>query len=456
VRPTVTALTVLALVAVASGGCDSGSADDGPTGLRDTIGVNTHYASGGPVDGAALARLAAAGVSFIRNDLTWASVEKEPGVYDFAGSGFDELVDTSERLGLRILFILDYGNPLYGEARAVVDDEGRGAFAAFAGAAASRYGGRGHSWEIWNEPNLVQFWSSSRGGPDPQLYAELVRATAAALRGADPRGEIVAGALFFGFPEAVEALGLGLGGPRFLEAAGATDVLGLVNGVSLHFYRFGAPESVNADVESARGILERAGHPLPLWSGEWGYSTYDPDAPATGFNFLPAVTLDRQASYIARMLLFNYHLGLRRSVIFKDRDEHNPDPGNIEHHWGLMFEDLTAKPSLDAVATLTELIGDAGPPEPLTLGAGEHGLVFSPPDGRRVVALWSEQETTWLLRRGGEGGDGRIVGRDGADLTPADFSDGVRVTVATDDGPIYLLGDVTVVSSPGRLRGNEH
>ena len=60
-------------------------------------------------------------------------VEKERGVYDFAGAGFDELVEVCESLGLRILFILDYGNALYGEERAVVDDEGR----AFLGSSAT-------------------------------------------------------------------------------------------------------------------------------------------------------------------------------------------------------------------------------------------------------------------------------------------------------------------------------
>jgi hypothetical protein len=379
-------------------------------------------------------------VTFIRNDLTWASVEKERGVYDFVGSGFDALVTTAEALGLRIVFILDYGNPLHGEARAVIDDDGRRAFAAFAGAAASRYGGRGHSWEIWNEPNLVQFWNSARGGPDPQLYAELVRTTAATLRAVDSRGQIIVGALFFLFPEVVESLGLGIGGSRFLETIAATDALSLADEVSLHLYRFVGPESAATDVERARAILEQAGHTVAVASGEWGYSTYDPAAPPTGINYLPAVSLDQQASYIARMLLVNYSLGLPRSVIFKDRDEHDGDPGNIEHHFGLMFDDLAPKPALTAVATLSELLGDAGPPEILALGPGEHGLLFPSPDGR-CVALWSEQAATWHLTGSSEA---RIIGRDGTDITPANLGTGVRLTLDPDDGPLYLLGEVMI------------
>ncbi len=438
---------LIALVLVGALACGSNATTEPSMTLGTTVGVNTHYASGGPVDHDALNRLAEAGVSFIRNDLAWASIEKERGVYDFVGSGFDELVQTCETLGLRILFILDYGNPLYGETRAVVNEEGRQAFAAFATAAASRYGGRGHSWEIWNEPNLLQFWSSADGGPDPSLYVELVRATAPALRAADPQGTIAVGALFFGLPEIIEAADLGIGGPRYLETVAATDALSLADEVTLHLYRLDRPEGTTAEIQTARDILQSAGYPLPVSSGEWGYSTYDPNAPPTGFNFIPAVTPNRQASYLARMLLFNYSLGLRRSVIFKDRDEENADPGDIEAHWGLMTWDLTKKPSYFAVSTLTDLLGDAGPPETLALPAREHGLRFQRPDGSHVTALWGELKTTWSLRADGSTAAAKVLGRDGSDLTPAGLSDGVQWTLEPDDGPIYLVGEITVTSS---------
>ena len=408
-----------------------------------TVGVNTHYASGGSINHDALARLAEAGVSFIRNDVNWDSVEKEAGVYDFAGAGFDELVDSCERLGLRILFILDYGNALYGEERAVVDEEGRRAFAAFAAAAATRYGGRGHAWEIWNEPNIDQFWSSADGGPDPELYSELVRAAAPALRAADPEGDLVVGALFFGLHEITDSIGIA--GPGFLETVAGTGVLSLADEVTIHLYRIESPEGAAPDIELARNILDDAGYPLPVSSGEWGYSTYDPTAPSDGINFLPPVTPNRQASYYARMLLHNYSLGLRRSVIFKDLDAGDPDPGDIEHHWGLMMRDLSKKPSYFAVATLTELVGDAGPPEAVELSTGKHGLRFVRPDGSEVTALWGEQEATWLLRAEGSG-DARVLSRDGADITPAGLSEGAQITIESDDGPIYLIGDIAVTS----------
>ena len=76
--------------------------------IGGTVAVNTSYgAPREPLEPAALARLAAAGVRRIRNDLDWASIERTPGVYDFATPGFDALVAAAEAAGLRLIFILD-------------------------------------------------------------------------------------------------------------------------------------------------------------------------------------------------------------------------------------------------------------------------------------------------------------------------------------------------------------
>lgn len=408
----------------------------------ETVGVNTHYAAGREsVNADALAQLHGAGARFLRNDLGWASIEQEAGVYDFVGTGVDDFVAAAEQNGLRILFILDYGNPLYGPAQAVVSEEGRNAFAAFAAAAAVRYGGRGHMWEIWNEPNLPQFWSDGDAGPNPEQYAQLVDAAVPALRGADPSATILAGAAFMGLPAVVPLLG-GIEGGEFLARLFAAGILDRVDGITAHFYRAEAPESVAATVERIRTSMKDAGQVLPLWSGEWGYSTYDAEAPPTGINFLPAVSLDRQASYAARMLLTDYSLGLRGSVWFQDHDAPDPSPGDIEQHWGLVRGDLAPKPAYEAVAALTQLLGDSSLSAVLPLGAGEHGLVFD--DGvRRVTALWPEDAAQWRLVA--EEAGARVLARDGADVTPPGLQRGLQVRLHSDEGPIYLVGDVSVL-----------
>jgi polysaccharide biosynthesis protein PslG len=411
--------------------------------LGDTIAVNTHYgAPRGRVDPAALRRLADAGVRVIRNDLDWAAIERTPGVYDFVSGEHDALVAAAEAVGLRVLFILGYGNPLHGPPQAVVDEAGRRAFAAFAAAAAARYGGRGHRWEVWNEPNHVFFWNGPGVRPDPVQYAALVRAAVAAIRAADPHDEILIGAVFTGLPAAIAALG-GVPGVQFLAAVFGTGVLDVVDGVTFHPYRAEAPESVAAEVAAIRTLMAGAGRTLPLWSGEWGYSTYDPTAPSTGLNYLPAVSEARQASWIARMLLTDHHLGLAGSVIFKDRDAMAPDPGDIEDHFGLLHGDLRPKPAYTAVATLARLVGGAEPRRPLALPPGQHGLVFRPRGGGRIVALWAEQRAVWRLRARGR--RPRVLEREGRDVTPpALVRGGALLVLEPDEGPVYLVGRIGV------------
>jgi hypothetical protein len=409
--------------------------------LADTVAVNTHYGGvRGVVDEAALARLAAAGVARIRNDLDWAGVERTPGVYDF--SAIDPLVDAAERAGLRLLLILDYGNALYGPPGAVVDRAGRAAYAAFAAAAAARYAGHGVIWEIWNEPNVPQFWTGPGGiRPDPLAYAALVAAAAPAIRAADPDATILAGAAFIGIPELIAAIG-GVGGTDFLRAIIAAGVLEHVDGLSIHSYRAEAPETLAADVATIRAAMGPRARRRPLWVSEWGYSTYDPTVPPTGLNFLPAVSEARQASWYARMLLSDFALGLAGTVIFQDRDPEPADPGNIEAHWGLMHGDLTPKPSYDALATLDAIIGDARYVRRLRLCPGEHALVFLRRDGTPIVALWAESDATWQVRAHGRGG--AVLARDGTLLALPDLDRGATLSLAPDDGPIYLVGQLEI------------
>ncbi len=407
--------------------------------IADTLAVNTHFSSN--VDRAALAKLRAAGVRTLRNDLIWQDVEKTRGVYDFVASGYDALVAAAEAEGLRFLFILDYGNYLYGGyPKAVVSDAGRAAFAAFAEAAAQRYGGRGHTWEIWNEPNSPSFWIGPLVRPNPEQYALLVQATVPALRRSDPSGKILAGAVFYGDLTNAEMFGA-IEAPEFLRRLAATGVFRSVDGVSAHFYRSEAPETVQPDVEAIRQIVRDGGADLPVWSGEWGYSSYDPTAPSTGYNFVAAVSLERQASYIDRMYLTNYVLGVPTSVYYQDLDPANPSPGNIEDHWGLYRNDLSDKPAYAAVFALNRLVGNARSRGTLVLDAGEHGIVFDT-QPQTTTVMWAEQEARWLVS--GRGSGVHLLSRDGHDQTPSTLAGGgsSEIHLLPDDGPIYLVGDM--------------
>ena len=99
--------------------------------------------------------IADAGFRWVRMDLKWDATERERGRYNF--SAYDRLMNAIEPFGMRALFILDYGNPLYGEG-APRTEAARNAFAKWAVAAAQHFANRGVIWEVYNEPNNPMFW----------------------------------------------------------------------------------------------------------------------------------------------------------------------------------------------------------------------------------------------------------------------------------------------------------
>ena len=202
---------------------------------------------------------------------------------------------------------------------------------------------------------------------------------------------------------------------------------------------------------SARSCRRRAAS-VPLWSGEWGYSTYDPAAPPTGINYLPAVTRwSVRPSYAARMLLTNHALGLAGSVYFKDRDAAGPEPG--EHRAPL--RPAARRP--DAEARLRGG-GDADP------AARRRALSAADSRWGRGITGSSFGAGRSPSSRSGRNGrppggcaprsaDARIVARDGRDITPVGFEKGLQIRILPDDGPIYLVGDVNVLA-PSRCAGD--
>ncbi|MGA2924701.1 MAG: hypothetical protein ABSG43_01715 [Solirubrobacteraceae bacterium] len=260
---------------------------------------------------AGLAQVRAGGVSWIREDLTWAVAEPTPGVFDWAP--FDRLMAAAAGARVHVLGILDYsapwassdpsgsGDPLYPPNN---DSE----FAAYAAAVAARYGSRGSFWaehldvtpdpltavEIWNEPYGSWDWAS---GPSATAYAALVSQAAPAIHAVDPRiAVLMSGDLmswdYAATPQHQPWL------ERLLAAAPA--VTKLVNGLDVHPYP--SPENLGPDVDRGEianlfGRVSRirqlelaAGVNLPIWITEIGWST----APDTA----QAVSDPTQASYL--------------------------------------------------------------------------------------------------------------------------------------------------------------
>ncbi len=285
-------------------------------------GVNIHFTHPSPPEVAMLADL---GVRFVRMDLFWHEVEREPGRYDF--SDYDALVQALDEHGIRLIFILDYGNDLYGGGGAAhATAEGRAAFARFAAKAAAHYRDAGIIWEIWNEPNLDKFW---HGTPDAQAYAAVAAEVIAAIRRVDPTAWVV-GPATSGFPW------------DYLEALGEAGVLGRLDAVTVHPYRFEPPESAWEDYVRLRRLLWQLDdrRDLPIISSEWGYASVEGGLSET-----------EQAAYLVRQWLFHFTVDVPLSIWYDWRND-GDDPRNMEHNFGLVRSDLSPKVGYEAARGL--------------------------------------------------------------------------------------------------------
>ena len=235
----------------------------------DFYGVNAgHEVMGLPAAqrDAHLAEMKKTGISIVRVDASWSSVEPlapVAGVHVWKWEPTDKIAAVLAAQGLRWYPMLGYatnwstsvrGNIFSGPSN--VQD-----YAAFVAAFAARYGKGGAFWaahpelpnmptsvyEIWNEQNYDHFWSNQDGAP--AAYADLYLAARAALRSVDASAKAVVGGLID--PDAEQFLTGMLTARPGLAAQ--------IDAVGYHPYRASDADSVVNSIESMRMTMTRGG-----------------------------------------------------------------------------------------------------------------------------------------------------------------------------------------------------
>jgi len=381
--------------------------------VPDGFGVNIHF-TGDPRD---LDLIAEAGFKFIRMDLSWSGIERQKGVYNFERTGYDALTEGCTKRGIRILYILDYSNNLYESDSSVQTEQGRKAFAAFAEAAAKRYAGKGILWEIWNEPNLRQFWNPQPSADD---YCKLVAETAPLVKRADPTGLIVAPA----------TSGIPLG---WLEQCFKQGLLSHIDVLSVHPYRSKPPETVIADYTALRELIGRyapAGKQIPVISGEWGYSNINWDKNPLSNNL--------QAQYLARMFLTNLYQGIAVSIWYDWKND-GTGPNEREHNFGTVGHDLTPKAAYLAAQTLASTLAGYTIKDRIDLGSGDDFAFRLARDNAEAIAVWTAGQEHQLTIKA-ESYKGTLISIVG-EKTAIDWTSN-ELKLAVSPSPQYLLVDV--------------
>jgi hypothetical protein len=289
--------------------------------------------------------------------VAWPNVEPQKGRWDF--SQLDSYVSLAESHGVEILLPLGltpawassrpeqksgYGPGNAAEPRDISD------WRDYVRQVATRYKGRIHAYEIWNEPNLSDFFS---GRPEQML--ELARAGYSVLKEVDKTVIVVS-------PSATSQSGIDWL-EHYLKLGGGAyaDVIG--------FHLYVTPEPPEAMLgrgQDLRAVLMEANWAdKPVWNTEAGWLIENRRSevrPQTS-SFSKVLTLEEASAYVARSYVLNWAMGISRFYFYSWDSE---------------------------VGGLTEADGRTMKPPAAAYGEIENWLV-----GARMVSCLFDQRNTW-------------------------------------------------------------
>jgi len=341
--------------------------------LDSPLGMNTHMERETADDlGGNLSTLSACGVKWIRAWWGWGMAEKQPGQFDW--TEFDRQYNAVTAEGMAIMPILlryyagfeqawagkvggpqDIQQPPYD-----VQQWGN-----FVTAVATRYKGRIHAYEVWNEPEYTM---------DAKTYAPILKMTYERVKAVDPR------ALVVGFG------GVSLDYIRDTFKEGATQNLDVL---SHHSYsELAQPFVAEAKLQQdTLEVMKQADVNVPVWHSEQGSG-------ADGAGYLGmAATEEACAVNLVQSYLSTLATGVQKFFWFSAQT--SPTYG-----WGVFYEDYIPRPRLVALNGLARLLQGRSAKGRLPLAEGRvAGVLLDGPAGP-AAALWNLRDSLTLALPG--------------------------------------------------------
>ncbi|MBN1901568.1 beta-galactosidase [Candidatus Sumerlaeota bacterium] len=307
------------------------------------------------------------GVLWDRSDWWWHVIEPQKGKFDFSLP--DRIVKRFEEEHVQIYPILCYGSSWWKDRNTPLSDQDYEDFGNYVFETVNRYKDHFTYWSVWNEPNIVPFWTPE---PNPDDYARLLKIAYTQAKKADPDCKICAPVI----------APLGAWDKKFTERLFQLQCLDYIDVFDYHYYRNNPPEDeVPDEIADIKAFMRRFGEEKPIWISESGVSGYVEDKEAA---------YKKQAALMARNQLLALSCGVKRFFYF-DLQNWNDKPGESwDSKLGLVEAGGMKKPSFHAYKTMVKevdykkFVGRIRRPEEGWDGV----LIFDPKRREFILAAW--------------------------------------------------------------------
>jgi hypothetical protein len=220
------------------------------------------------------------GAAWVRSFVSWADFEPAPGRLDEGAIAYLEGQLAALPRGAKV--ILDVVNsPQWasGSTIAATPPRDPAAYAAFIGRLAGRLRSRVAAYEIWNEEDDSLWWSS---GPNPALYAAMLRDSYRAIKAVEPHATVVLGGLTGNDYEYLSELYAQGAKGAFDAVSVHTDTLCTIvspyeflrNRVQGHHLDFRINRWSFLGYRTVHEVMLAHGDRKPIWMTELGWSTF--------------------------------------------------------------------------------------------------------------------------------------------------------------------------------------
>jgi hypothetical protein len=247
--------------------------------------------------------------------VTWPEIEPKKGEWHFAK--LDSYVSIAEQNGTGLMLPLAYSPPWATSqpGKNTAPPTNMEDWRNYVHTIVTKYKGRIGAYEIWNEPNLKDFWTGT-----PDQLVELTKEASQIIHKEDPKAIVVSPSITatYGVPWLADFLKRGVG--QYVDVIG------------YHFYITPKPpEDLPAFIQSVRKVLDDNGlQNKPLWDTETGWlppSHFDNDEAAAGV--LARAYILGWASGVQRFYWYawdNFHVTVRTT-----KEDHTDMPAGYAY-----------------------------------------------------------------------------------------------------------------------------